>query len=170
MNIVKRKNMSKRVIEPTFRTVSRICENMGQSALGAFKCLSHELAATFGCLCLARTKLDNYHCVRTHCVGLTLLNCYPTFLVRKKELEQARQSYLFCVAICFVVLYALRKSENGLPQRYAVGTFDVWVWSGVTADLDPPRIWSPTPTPLPPCRKVLYFANRYSFIPLGMFR
>ena len=37
--------MSKRVIEPTFRTVSRICENKGQSALEAFKCLSHELAA-----------------------------------------------------------------------------------------------------------------------------
>ena len=40
-------------------------------------------------------KLDNYHCVRTNCVGLTLLNCYPTFLLRKKELEQARQLYLF---------------------------------------------------------------------------
>ena len=35
-------------------------------------------------------------CVRTHCVGLTLLNCYSTFLLRKKELEQARQPYLFC--------------------------------------------------------------------------
>ena len=63
--------------------------------------------ATFGCFCLARTKLDNYHCVRTHCVGLTLLNCYPTFLLRKKELEQARQPYLFCARIFFS--YALRK-------------------------------------------------------------
>ena len=56
--------------------------------------------ATFGCFCfcfcLARTKLDNYHCVCTHCVGLTLLNCYPAFLLRKNALEQARQPYLFC--------------------------------------------------------------------------
>ena len=53
--------------------------------------------ATLGCFCLSRTKLDNYHWVRTHCVGLTLLTCYPTFLLRKKELEQARQPYLFWV-------------------------------------------------------------------------
>ena len=76
--------------------------------------------ATFGCFYLARTKLDHYHCVRTQCVGLTLLNCYPTFLLRKKELEQARQPYLFCVMVDVSTL-----SENGLPQRHAVGTFDV---------------------------------------------
>ena len=63
------------------------------------------LPATFGCFCLARTKLDNYHCVRTHCVGLTLLNCYPTFLLRK-ELEQATQPYLFWAR---KQIYALRK-------------------------------------------------------------
>ena len=88
--------------------------------------------ATFGCFCLARTKLDNYHCVRTHCVGLTLLNCYPTFLLRKKELEQARQPYLFCarkkticVAKAYVMIDVSTLSENDLPQRHAVGTFDV---------------------------------------------
>ena len=83
--------------------------------------------------CLARTKLDNYYCVRTHCVGLTLLNCYPTFLLRKKELEQARQPYLFCTRkkqyICVakprVMIDVSTLSENGLPQRHVVGTFDV---------------------------------------------
>ena len=87
--------------------------------------------ATFGSFCLARTKLDNYHCVRTH-VGLTLLNCYPAFLLRKKELEQARQPYLFCgrkenicVAKARVRIAVSTLSENGLPQRQAVGTFDV---------------------------------------------
>ena len=51
-------------------------------------------------------------CVRTHCVGLTLLNCYSTFLLRKKELEQARQPYLFCARKN--KLYALRKLVSWL--------------------------------------------------------
>ena len=86
--------------------------------------------ATLGCFCLSRTKLDNYYCVQTHCVGLTLLTCYPTFLLKKKELEQARQLYLFCARKKNYMRnsshdWCLTLSENGLPQRHAVGTFDV---------------------------------------------
>ena len=68
----------------------------GQSTLEAFECLLMNWPAISGCFCLTRTKLDTYHCVRTLGVGLTLLNCYPIFLLRKKGLEQAREPLLFC--------------------------------------------------------------------------
>ena len=64
---------------------------------------------------------------------IALDSCYPTFLLKKKELEQARQPYLFCarnkiilcVAKARVMIDVSTLSENGLPQRHAVGTFDV---------------------------------------------
>ena len=74
---------------------------------------------SFACFSLARTKLINYQCV-----GLTLLNCFPTFLLRKKEPEQAKQPYLFyarenknymlCKARSMINISTW--SENGLPQ------------------------------------------------------
>ena len=81
--------------------------------------------ATFDCFCLARTKLDNlYHCVRTHCVGLTLLLYYPTFLLRKKDQDNricfAREILFICVAKARVMIDVSNLSENGLPQRHAL--------------------------------------------------
>ena len=94
---------------------------------------------TFGCFYLARTKLDNYHCVRTHCVGLTLLNCYPTFLLRKKELEQARQPYLFCARkkiICVAKARVMIDVFNFVRERPAPEATPseplMFVWPGRT--------------------------------------
>ena len=44
-------------------------------------CLMNWLATFVLFFCPARTKLGNFHSVHTHCIGLTLLNCYPTFLL-----------------------------------------------------------------------------------------
>ena len=89
--------------------------------------------ATFACFCLARTKLDNYYCVPTPCVGLTLLNCYPTFFTEKEGPRASKttvsvlraKNKIICVAKARVMIDVSTLSESGLPQRHAVGTFDV---------------------------------------------
>ena len=110
---------------------------MGQSEELLSVCLMNWPAIS-GCFqYLARTKLDNYHCVRTHCVGLTLLNCGGAIKTVRKCYNKPliiiiRQLYLFCarekiicVAKARVMIDVSTLSENGLPQRHAVGTFDV---------------------------------------------
>ena len=55
---------------------------------------------------------------RAHCVGLTLLNFYPMFLLRKKRLEQARQPYLFCAYLFCAYLFCARaKKKTKLSPR-----------------------------------------------------
>ena len=62
-------------------------------------------------------------CVRTHCVVLTLLNCYSTFLLRegagasKTTASVLRAKNVFkCVAKARVMIDVSTLSENGLPQ------------------------------------------------------
>ena len=58
----------------------------------------------------------NYHCVRTHFVGLTLLNCYPTFLLRKEGAGASKTTVSVLRAKFF--LYALRKLVSWLMFKF----------------------------------------------------
>ena len=80
--------------------------------------------ATFGYFCLARTKLDSYHCVRTH-VGLTLFNCYPIFFTEKEGAGASKTTLSVLSAIIWVAKARVMIDVSTFFERHAVGTFDV---------------------------------------------
>ena len=88
--------------------------------------------ATLGCFCLSRTKLDNYYCVQTQLRWIDVAYLLPD--ITEKEgaaaskttvsvLRAKKKTKIICETRLMIDASTL--SENGLPQRHAVGTFDV---------------------------------------------